>query len=903
MRDKALLIAMVLAFGIMAKGQTVYLNSKQYDFIDGQWYQIEDGQQYLVNGSVITVRFMPGIPESDIESLNASLGTEVIRANAIGYYDLWIPDGADPLTIVEDYLNSGLVDVAEPNTFGEYIGDPDDPLLPNLDSQQQLKGGYRGSINDHDTWSKEDGYRFDDMRYYLEHTKSGPHSDELYASFSDSTLELIGQWLWGQCLGTAVVDPNHIAIGNGKLLQILDISDPDNIAIVGEVIISGDVKDIAVKGDYAYVVGDGGLDIINLTNFSHPFIVGSYSGYFILVCVDTRDIPYIYVGYDQFYVFDVSNPAEPQVVATISFGMFLDWDMLLYIDDEENVYIYSPHTYAWWVEVFEVTDPNNPTRYVADINKAMKLAIYGNYLLVSGFDSGIRVYSLANPTYPIIVTQWSEPAHSRDLVVVDQYLYTVFYENDYDRSWGIAVMDISDMDNPTILGTEEFPAAITLITLPVFLYNMVLANEKAYIASTIALWGVDLSNPSEPETQFYFPTGNDVCNIECQDQYAYLAAGISGLWILDMSDLGNPIGVGHFMTDDYAGDVVLQDTICYLKVGTDVVILTVSDPTNPSLMATIPDVHVSSQGMDVHGNYLYIPTNSTLVVVDVEIPSQPEIINNFSFDQIRDVCIQDTLAFIARGYRPDESSRGLYILDISDPSVPEVVGAYTLWGADRVEVVGSYAYVATSNSTGQPGYAGFAILDVNDPQNPVELSRLDTLSNEGGISNGGDLAISESWAYLLMARTKVINIEDKYNPVVVDTIMAGREDVTLYRFVEGRDIILVDSHPGISVYRNNHNLEIYEDRNNLPSKVMLYQNYPNPTNASTIIEYSLPKRQFIQITVFDILGRNIEVLFSGKQNPGTHQIMYNVDNLASGLYFYTLKTSGHTVVQKMLVIK
>jgi hypothetical protein len=82
----------------------------------------------------------------------------------------------------------------------------------------------------------------------------------------------------------------------------------------------------------------------------------------------------------------------------------------------------------------------------------------------------------------------------------------------------------------------------------------------------------------------------------------------------------------------------------------------------------------------------------------------------------------------------------------------------------------------------------------------------------------------------------------------------------------------------------------------------LRQNYPNPFNSSTAIEFDLPKHAHVAITVHDVLGRKVAELANGNFDPGTHSLVWNPGNAASGIYFIMMQ-SGDTrcVVQANLI--
>jgi hypothetical protein len=88
-----------------------------------------------------------------------------------------------------------------------------------------------------------------------------------------------------------------------------------------------------------------------------------------------------------------------------------------------------------------------------------------------------------------------------------------------------------------------------------------------------------------------------------------------------------------------------------------------------------------------------------------------------------------------------------------------------------------------------------------------------------------------------------------------------------------------------------------------PSSFALNQNYPNPFNPSTIISYQLAVNSNVTLKVYDILGREAATLVEGYQNAGGHQVEFNAQNLASGVYFYRLTAPGVDFAKKMLLMK
>ena len=86
----------------------------------------------------------------------------------------------------------------------------------------------------------------------------------------------------------------------------------------------------------------------------------------------------------------------------------------------------------------------------------------------------------------------------------------------------------------------------------------------------------------------------------------------------------------------------------------------------------------------------------------------------------------------------------------------------------------------------------------------------------------------------------------------------------------------------------------------------LSQNYPNPFNPTTLIHYTLPRSvagKVITLKIYDALGREVATLIQKKQNPGNHIVKFKAANIASGVYFYTLRAGNFSMTKKMLLMR
>src|SRR5690606_11337057 len=97
---------------------------------------------------------------------------------------------------------------------------------------------------------------------------------------------------------------------------------------------------------------------------------------------------------------------------------------------------------------------------------------------------------------------------------------------------------------------------------------------------------------------------------------------------------------------------------------------------------------------------------------------------------------------------------------------------------------------------------------------------------------------------------------------------------------------------------------IIQVSNEIPEQFKLHQNYPNPFNPTTFINYELRNKSIIEISVYSIAGKVIEILVNTEQLPGSYQYTFDASGLPSGIYFYTLIADGIRVdTKKMVLIK
>lgn len=94
----------------------------------------------------------------------------------------------------------------------------------------------------------------------------------------------------------------------------------------------------------------------------------------------------------------------------------------------------------------------------------------------------------------------------------------------------------------------------------------------------------------------------------------------------------------------------------------------------------------------------------------------------------------------------------------------------------------------------------------------------------------------------------------------------------------------------------------------LPTTYALSQNYPNPFNPETAVEYQLPEESLVTLTVYNVLGQEIRQLVNEQKPGGFYRVVWDGknelgENVASGIYFYSLKAGEFKSIKKMMMLK
>ncbi len=89
----------------------------------------------------------------------------------------------------------------------------------------------------------------------------------------------------------------------------------------------------------------------------------------------------------------------------------------------------------------------------------------------------------------------------------------------------------------------------------------------------------------------------------------------------------------------------------------------------------------------------------------------------------------------------------------------------------------------------------------------------------------------------------------------------------------------------------------------VPHQFFVDQNFPNPFNPSTSIQYGVPGRAFVTVKVFNLLGQEVATLFSGVKNAGVYTLNFDASSLGSGVYLCRVQAGNAVDVKRMILLK
>ncbi len=530
---------------------------------------------------------LPGVSAMDI---SGSLAHFSVRDGS--YFSVDISDPSDPVIVgtyiddsdwFSDYLDIAVYEnnVVLVDDFGDVIVlDVSDPAYPELVSEFYISlpegieryknvvyintlsyGVSRISLSKHRPprllekerlFTDAHDICFSNNTAYV---SKGYYGLEIYDMTTIDHPVLVGTYTppYFQYIDSVAVNDGKAFLDVSNMIRVLDISDKNNIVILGDYslfgkdsnLFDGYIYDITVDKNKLYARTSKGTFIMQSMNN-----IGS--SYDLLGHVDTEDNPYDAYLVDQtayvadflggLLIFDVSDPSEPVLLGNLS--------------------------------------TNNATQGVS---------VMGNIAYLTDGYGDFKIVDVSDPSKPTLMSRLSLSGYAYEVAISGNLAYIA------SGQYRFHIVDISDPYDPVAIGNGSVPG---------FAQDIFVSGDVLYVLGYNDILHVfDVSDPTDPQPLSSYDPRHDTGKIFVQDSIAYLAAGKGGLHILDMSDPSEPELLSIFSTFDAQAVTVSHGIAIVADSDNGILLIDVSDPMAPVFAGKLDsgteviDVNVSGEAI------------------------------------------------------------------------------------------------------------------------------------------------------------------------------------------------------------------------------------------------------------------------------------------------------------------
>jgi len=502
---------------------------------------------------------------------------------------------------------------------------------------------------------------------------------------------------------------NYAYVATGNSLRIFNVSNPDSPVEVGSYDTGGQVRDVALYGNYAFVIneyweGPGWkyqLRIVDVSYHSSPSLKGTYNGefYYGFTGVDASDAGYAYISQrDDSYeeskltIIDVAaDPANPTEI-----GNYVEGQRYF-----EDVKVSGNYAYLWdgWhgkLVVIDISSPSVPF-YVGECNSHRGgIKISGNYVGMAQGESGFSLYNISAPSNPFLEGTYDTPCDVQwgpnPITVSGDYVYMAHSCD------GLLIMDVSTPSSPFVAGKSDgFRLG----------RGFAISGNNAYALDGSGFHVVDISSPSNPVEVSSFNLPWDPWHIAVWGDYAYISGmenrsgdNWANLSVVDLSDPLNPSYVGYWVNDNksnhYMGGIAVSRNYVFLGINdyssSDMkAVLKVIDVSNPFNLHEAGSCTTSldyCHDLAVRGNYAYL-AGADFIAIDISDPTSPHVTSTLDNCCFNAMAVSGNYAYLNWGGE-------IWAIDVSNPQNLAEVDYYRSEFRTGVAVSGNYVYAPGS---------------------------------------------------------------------------------------------------------------------------------------------------------------------------------------------------------------
>jgi hypothetical protein len=586
---------------------------------------------------------------------------------------------------------------------------------------------------------------------------------------------------------------------------------------------------------------------------------------------------------------DISTVSSPRMRGSIFAGGY-DWPSTLFINKGRYVYVGGDSPLPPAVDIIDATNPDSLKRVGYFLTRGIagggavkdSLLIIGNEGLFE--PSSLKIYNISDPASPILIGQLV--GTTADGIVLRNSIAFI------TDTGSVRSVDLSDPRNPIVVGSIQLGA-----------FQIADAGKRLIVAKTPRLNVIATSGNDSLTLVSRFITGSYAHKIALSDTLSLIACEDAGLWIVDVSDLSNPRSISNiYFGEVYARDLLVSEHFAYVLCGAAAAdnrglwIVDFSDASKPKVVSHYVGIVRGSNysvfnSIAMSGNLVFIsqapsPLDSSVVdIVDVSDVYSPKHVSMvYGAFAPYQVAVRDSLLYVAAG------DSGLKILDF-----------HNLQSIREISTLKKFAaYITFRDQWAFAAGDSLYVIEVTDPRNPRILASAVYAYGIGYPS----VALSGNFAYTT-ADYFGLAVIDLRDPLRLRRIATLPEIGYGYGVAAQRDVIFyADGDAGMRILRNQLAMGVSRIENDgALQDFYLSNNYPNPFNNETIIEFNLPARERIKLEIFGVLGEKIATLVNEILDKGNHKSKFDSRNLSSGIYFYRLSGEKKSITRKMIYLK
>lgn len=377
------------------------------------------------------------------------------------------------------------------------------------------------------------------------------------------------------------------------------------------------------------------------------------------------------------------------------------------------------------------------------------------------------------------------------------------------------------------------------------------------LSSVDSVFILDVSNPANPErlSAFHAIFGWNRYDLYYQENYLYVVEP-SLMRIVSVENPRNPVDVGEvsYECGVYLQGVTVEDTIAYISedntggVGC-IQIASIAVPSNPLYLGETLQLDGTPWQIAIDDSLAYAAIEDGLLILSISDPSNLYEVGRFRGYFIDGVSLKDTIAYLT----PED----IHIVSMANPSDPIELGSFSTPGeAYNLVINNDLIFLAD-------GSGGLRVILITDPSELMEV---------GYYQSGYAQEVAYYEPYVYVAMGEGLFILEYFDPTLIDG--KGGEDISP------------------------------------PNTFVLSQNFPNPFNPSTTIDYSVPvgKPLQIKLEIFDLRGRFIRNLVDEVKHSGHCSVHWDGKDekgreVCSGTYLYRIIVGEFTSTKKMLILR